>query len=402
MPCVQPRKTPTDDGDWRRVLLVGVLLPGWRREVTAEEQDPVLQRRLIDRLVALLRTPSALHHELPARAEAGRALAWLDDPRPGISAEKELPDFQWVRIPGTGTVQASGRFPNFNGLRLGNGAKPDPEARGEEKWPESAKPLEIADFKLAVYPVTVAQFRPFVKQGYLEDRWWSETGRRDRGDRTQPYLWDDPVWTLDNHPVVGMTWYEAEAYCNWLNEQLHLPPVTIRLPTEAEWEWAARGPAGCRYPWGDEWEAWRCNSTESGINRTSAVGCFPGGAANWWQKDWPTEEVLHDLAGNVWEWMASEYTGDYSGANQSVLNANPDDSPCVLRGGSWGLDPLGLRGAARNYLEPALQERHHRFSPGQDLSLYPLIFFPLPSFRGQSPRSFPLFLGGGGGGRVFH
>jgi len=97
---------------------------------------------------------------------------------------------------------------------------------------------------------------------------------------------------------------------------------------------------------GDEWEAWRCNSSESGINRTSAVGCFPGGAVDWWLAIQPDSEVVHDLAGNVWEWTASAYTEDYSGANQSVLNVNPG-GPCVLRGGSWGLVPQWVRGAAR-------------------------------------------------------
>jgi formylglycine-generating enzyme required for sulfatase activity len=67
-----------------------------------------------------------------------------------------------------------------------------------------------------------------------------------------------------------------------LNDHLELQAVRL-LPTEAEWEWAARGPEGRRYSWGNEWEAWRCNGLESGISRTSAVGCFPGGAADWWR-----------------------------------------------------------------------------------------------------------------------
>ena len=282
-------------------------------------------------------------------------LAAVGDSRPGVDLRDGLPDLAWVRIPGTGSVWNSGRFPQFTGLRLGNGAKPDPEARDNENWPTSAEPLELQDFELAVYPVTVAQFRPFVEQGgYGEERYWSKAGWHYRneggwqrqGEVKAPYVWDDPTWTLANHPVVGVTWYDAEAYCNWLNEHLQLPPGTLHLPTEAEWEWAARGPEGRRYPWGDEWESWRCNSSESGINRTSAVGTFPGGTADWWKKDWPAEEVLHDLAGNVWEWTASEYSEDYSKASQSVLGDNPG-GPCVLRGGSWGHGPLRLRGAAR-------------------------------------------------------
>jgi formylglycine-generating enzyme required for sulfatase activity len=120
---------------------------------------------------------------------------------------------------------------------------------------------------------------------------------------------------------------------------------------EAEWEWAARGPEGRRYPWGDTWESGRCNSNESGIDRTSAVGCFPSGAAAWWRVMGPDSEVVHDLAGNVWEWTASEYgesSQDYAKAHQSVLNTNhPENSPRVLRGGSWYFEPYGLRSAAR-------------------------------------------------------
>ncbi len=367
-----PAHAPPDDRGWRRVRLAGALLPGWKREVPKKDHDAKLQERVVSRLVDLLQTLPALQQDQPARASAGCDLAILGDPRPSVvkSRSDGLPDFQWVRIPGTAAVRTSGRFPNFTGLRLGNGARPDSEAFDNENWPASAEPLELQDFELAVYPVTVAQFRPFVAQGYREDRWWSEVGRRNRGNRTQPYLWDDPVWTLDNHPVVGVIWYEAEAYCNWLNEQLHLPSGTIRLPTEAEWEWTARGPEGRRYPWGDKWEIWRCNSSESGINRTSAVGCFPGGAADWWQVIQPDSELVHDLAGNVWEWTASEYSKDYSKAHQSVLRTDhPVDRPCVLRGGSWFLVPQGVRGAARVWSVPHTRNEFLGFSPGQDLTL---------------------------------
>ena len=348
-----PSNKPVDDPGWRRVWLAGALLPGWCKEVPEEDRDPELRRHITERLVALLQTMEALKQDAPARAAAGRALANLDDPRQGIDlGQDSLPDFQWVRIPGTAAVRTSGRFPNFTGLRLGNGARPDPEARDEENWTVSAEPLELQEFELAVYPVTVAQFRPFVEQGgYREDRYWSKTGLKYR--RGAPWYWDDPVWNVLNHPVVEVSWYEAEAYCNWLNEQWQLPAGYLRLPTETEWEWAARGPDGRRYPWGDEWEAWRCNSSESGINRTSAVGCFPGGAADWWRVLQPDGEVMHDLAGNVWEWTASEYREDYSIARQSVLNTDhPVDRLCVLRGGSWNSEPRRLRGAARFGLYP--------------------------------------------------
>jgi formylglycine-generating enzyme required for sulfatase activity len=347
-----PAQVPLEDQGWRRVRLAGALLPGWKREVPKEDHDDKLQERVVSRLVDLLQTPSALRQDQPARASAGCDLAILGDPRPGVvrPGVDGLPDFQWIRIPGTATVRESRRFPNFTGLRLGKGAKPDPEAQHNENWPALVEPLELQEFELTVYPVTVAQFRPFIEQGgHREDRYWSKTGLEYRGEA--PWHWDDPTWTLANHPVIGVSWYEAEAYCNWLNERLP-PDQAVRLPTEAEWEWAARGPEGRRYPWGDEWESWRCNSSESGINRTSVVGCFPGSAENyWWKAILPDSGAVHDLAGNVWEWTASEYAEDYSGANQSVLNTN-SGSPCVLRGGSWFSGPGGLRGAARHRLYP--------------------------------------------------
>ncbi len=159
--------------------------------------------------------------------------------------------------------------------------------------------------------------------------------------------------------MIGVSWYEAEAYCHWLNEQFHCSPGTFRLPTEAEWEWAVRGPEGRRYPWGDDWEAWRCNGAESGLGRTSAVGCFPGGAADWWRVMTGDDGQVQDLAGNVWEWTASAYTEDYSESNQSVMNANSGTGPRVLRGGSWYTEPLGLRSAARYWVLP-----RNRFNTG--------------------------------------
>lgn len=216
------------------------------------------------------------HLKSPERDYLWRALGRLGfDDRPGVGLGSDgLPDILWMRVPGTQAVRASGRFPGFTGLRLGNGAKPDAEADENESWPANTAPLDIADFELAAYPVTVAQFKPFVERGgYREQRYWSVVGWRwrEEADQLEPERWNDPVWTQPNQPVIGASWYEAEAYCQWLNEQLHQSPRTFRLPMEAEWEWAARGPEGRRYPWGDEWEAGRCNGAESNLDRTSAV-----------------------------------------------------------------------------------------------------------------------------------
>ncbi len=150
-----------------------------------------------------------------------------------------------------------------------------------------AAPLKIADFDLAAYPVTVAQFQPFVEQGgYREQRYWSEDGWRWREEvnSSEPMRWNDPVWTQPNQPVIGISWYEAEAYCHWLNEQVHQPPGTFRLPTEAGWEWAARGVGRVGAIPGERTGkpgAATVGSLVLAAPARSAV--FPGGAADWWQ-----------------------------------------------------------------------------------------------------------------------
>ncbi len=370
-PDRQPRDH--DDGDWRRVWLAGTLLPGWRRSVPTDAREPALEDRIVSDAVALVETPAALRQEPQARAAVGRVLAALGDPRPGVGLGSDgLPDIRWVRILGTRAVRDNGRFPGFAGLRLGNGAKPDSEANYDENWPADVAPLEIADFELAAYPVTVAQFRLFVEQGgYREQRYWSADGWQWREGENQsgPWLWNDPVRTVPNQPVIGVSWYEAEAYCRWLDERLHQLPGTFRLPTEAEWEWAARGPEGRRYPWGDPWEAWRCNGAESGLDRTSAVGCFPGGAADWWRVMTGDDDRVHDLAGNVWEWTASAYINDYYELNRNLINSGSNGGPRVLRGGSWLYGPKGLRSAARYRNDPCIRFYNWGFRLAMTLTL---------------------------------
>jgi formylglycine-generating enzyme required for sulfatase activity len=126
---------------------------------------------------------------------------------------------------------------------------------------------------------------------------------------TQPQFWLQPRWHVENRPVVGVSWYEAAAYCAWLTGQSERE---YRLPDEFEWERAARHTDGRDYPWGNEWEDGIINSSEARINRTSAVGAFPRGGAVC---------GAHDMSGNVFEWTASFF----------------DDSQntYVVRGGAW-------------------------------------------------------------------
>ena len=206
--------------------------------------------------------------------------------------------------------------------------------------------VTLDSFELARYPTTNAIFAPFINAGgYQDERWWVEAIADDRwaegkirdyvGERTQPAYWADSRYNNPAQPVVGITWYEAVAYCRWLTATLQ-DGYLYRLPTEAEWEGAARGlptaesgdNEGPRYPWGDDWLADHCNSKEAGLGTTSPVGLFSAGA---------TPSGLHDLAGNVWEWCADWYAEDYYA--QSGATHNPQGpargTSRVLRGGSW-------------------------------------------------------------------
>jgi len=137
----------------------------------------------------------------------------------------------------------------------------------------------------------------------------------------------------DDYPVVGVSWYDADIYCKW---------VDARLPTEAEWEYAARGPEGHIYPWGNRDPTCDLAQYSGCSERTVPVGSLPDGAS------WC--EAL-DLAGNVWEWVADWYDEDYYERSLSGNPMGPEEGEHrVLRGGSWLGGPGGLRSAIRNWI----------------------------------------------------
>ena len=139
----------------------------------------------------------------------------------------------------------------------------------------------------------------------------------------RPRFWDDPDWRAylgPNQPVVGVSWYEAEAFARF---------ASARLPTEPEWERAARGEDGRRYPWGDPWDPVRAHH-RGGPRHTLPIGCFPAGRSPY---------GLWDCAGNVWEWVQDPI-------GHGGLRA--------ARGGAWNAHPPQLRCAHRNgWAEPA-------------------------------------------------
>ena len=194
--------------------------------------------------------------------------------------------------------------------------------------------VELGAYAIGRYPVTNAEFARFIEEGGYDERdYWTAAGwqQKEKEGWQQPRYWEDKQWNDPAQPVVGVSWYEAVAYCRWLAAQTGRP---YRLPTEAEWEKAARGPDGRRYPWGNDWDAARCNNKASGPGRTTPVGQYsPAG-------DGPYG--AGDLVGQVWEWCSSRYGGGEV-KPQFGYPYRPDDGreelegddTRIVRGGSW-------------------------------------------------------------------
>lgn len=222
----------------------------------------------------------------------------------------------------------------------------DKQADGDEKPQHS---LTLPGYWIGKTPVTNAQFRPFVEgDGYRNQQFWTQAGWkwREEAKIIKPEYWENQNWNGSDYPVVGVSWFEAVAYCRWLSAQTG---HAFRLPSEAEWEKAARGPKGLIWPWGNTWQAECCNSKEAGNSRITPVGQYPNGASPY--------GVL-DIAGNVCEWVATAWEKRYPYQFEDEWRDTylELDGTRVFRGGSWAHDQKGVRGACRNYDAP-----HDRF-----------------------------------------
>ena len=281
------------------------------------------------------------------RMAVGDTLARLGDPRFRADAwflpDEELLGF--VEIP-------AGPF-------LMGSTKNDRHANNDE-MPQHE--LILSRYYIARYPVTLAQFRAFVEASGYEPN--SETS----------------LQGLPSHPVVNVTWYDALAYCEWLTQVLGQKEGTyeilgtligekgwqVTLPSEAEWEKAARGPSagsgdGRVYPWGSEFDASKANTRETGIGRTSMVGSFPQGTSPY--------GVL-DLSGNVWEWTRSLWGEEFGVPNfQYPYNSTdgrenleaPKEVLRVLRGGGFFHFQGEVRCAFRDRFPPVHGVNHWGF-----------------------------------------
>lgn len=216
--------------------------------------------------------------------------------------------------------------------------------------------VSVEPFWIMKTEVTNMHYRTFIASGsYDRQVFWSESGwqwRQENQDINQPRFWDDVRFNSDEQPVVGISWYEATAFAKWLSEETEL---TIRLPTEAEWEKAARGLDGLTFPWGNEWDGkranycdkncdqiWKDETVDDGYAYTAPVDSYPNGAS--------TYGAL-SMAGNVREWtssrdMAYPYKID-DGREDPIGTALR-----VVRGGSWGNFPNYLRTAYRSRRTP--------------------------------------------------
>jgi formylglycine-generating enzyme required for sulfatase activity len=212
----------------------------------------------------------------------------------------------------------------------------DPDAYDDETPPRHVH--ITSGFWMAQHPVTNEQYARFLGANPKRDK---------------PALWDNPRFNAAQQPVVGVSFDDARAFCAWATQAAPAMPedIGLDLPTEAEWEYAARGSEGRRYPWGDE--APDAQRAVFGLNgddgAPAAVGGRPAGA---------TPLGIHDLAGNVWEWCLDEWGDHYPETEEEdpchlTRRGVARAVPRVVRGGSW-VDPARLLPAAfRDWFEPA-------------------------------------------------
>ncbi|PDV97990.1 SUMF1/EgtB/PvdO family nonheme iron enzyme [Candidatus Chloroploca asiatica] len=315
---------------------------------------------LQDLMLELLQT----EHAPDLRLAAGFALARQDPRYAGDGLRPKL-----IHIP-------AGPF-------LMGSSKEDREA---ERFEQPQHQIELPDYWIAQHPVTNAQWQCFIDAGgYRTRRYWSRAGwrwlrcgwepagaystpqlialvllgsffdplvglllRRQPFSQPHPESWNGPNWNGANQPVTGISFYEAEAYCRWLQEATGHP---FRLPTEAEWEKAARGPDGRRYPWGNAWADGLCNSSEARLNKPSPVGSYPQGTSVY---------VAHDMAGNVWQWCATRWKSTYPGRKPDLNDRLLDliawwANAFVVRGGAYWNNAQNVRASYRYNISPRLR-----------------------------------------------
>ncbi|MBL8236935.1 MAG: SUMF1/EgtB/PvdO family nonheme iron enzyme [Bryobacterales bacterium] len=217
----------------------------------------------------------------------------------GQAGDSRLAKQEWVEIPASENYWIGAQSEDKHGRHYDKEAYED----------ETPRVVDLAAFRIGKYPVTVAEYQRFVEDGNAPNR--------------VPEKWEVQL-EYPNWPVVHVTWHQAAAYCKWAGG---------RLPTEEEWERAARGPNCTKYPWGNaDINPSRANYSESNLHRPTPVGLYPSGAS---------AEGACDMIGNVWEWTSSEWekgSGTY-----------------VWRGGAFGNNRRDARSSCRLFGQPVVQ-----------------------------------------------
>lgn len=315
------------------------------------------------------------------RFEIGNVLGRLGDDRVGVGLRKidgkNYPDIKWIFIPG-GISEFGSPEGHINKVHFEN----------------------ICDYFISMYPITNKQFEPFLTHGYSRKKYWTNEGwawvngqdqiyfrneaseryteerkkqyeiwLNNRGieKRKEPFWWQDYPWNIANRPVVGITWYEAVAYCNWLNVECRRQLVEILddneivdaqicLPTLEEWEKAARGPKCTKYPWGKslDYKRLRGNFDICDLNETSAVGIFTEGKSGY---------GLYDVAGNVYEWIS---TGVVQIGKEKWKRESEDlegQYERLVKGGSWNMEYDRAKSAYDEWDYPLIFDQNTGFRP---------------------------------------
>ncbi len=364
----------------------------------------VSDRAVTDIQRALLRRIASPQADLRARIVAAEALGELGDPR-FVSRQGTYGSYLEPPV----AAVSAGSYP------MGSDDSPRENERPAHR-------VELAAFEIGVFPVTYAEYRLFIEAGgYEQPRWWQteaarswlsgeavtegrRQGRRDlrlyfqgfsedeiKNRQESPELieewlwykkssdeefeawleeqipageiyrrpgfWEDSQYNHSSRPLVGVTWFEARAYCAWLSAQTG---AHYDLPTEAEWEAAARGREGREYAYGEVFDAANCNTFETHVRGTTPVGVFPGGI---------TPEGVHDLSGNVWEWTSTSWGRDIRMAEFGYPydaqdgREDPENGKArrILRGGSWINIQSMARAAYRDDNHPSFRNDYYGF-----------------------------------------
>jgi formylglycine-generating enzyme required for sulfatase activity len=185
--------------------------------------------------------------------------------------------------------------------------------------------VQLPVFQITQFPVTVAEYACAVYAGAVS-----------LPVESNGITWERQLATPD-HPVRCVLWQDAQAYAHWLTK---VSGIAWRLPSEAEWEKAARGTDGRIFPWGDEWDQRKANTSGSGYKYTTPVGSFVGDESPY---------GVRDMAGNVFEWCSSIFASYPYEPTFERENLGEKTNKRVIRGGTWGLRETYARSAARTY-----------------------------------------------------